>query len=365
MKRTKLALAVAALLFSTLSFAQQPPGPPTQPDMTIDAAQRQLIIDGTVRELRANYVFPELAKKMEQSLRQHQKRGTYDAITSAEKMSSTLSDHMQAVSNDKHLRVFYHANPSPEQEKDRKPTAEQQAQELADMKVQNFGIERVERLPFNVGYLALHAFAPAKAASESIAAAMTVLGNTKALIIDLRKNGGGDPNTVTMLASYFFDERTRMNDIYYRQGDRTEQMWSSEVVSGTHYGQKKDVYILTSKYTFSAAEDFSFAMKNLKRVTIVGETTGGGAHPGDMARLDKHFDMFVPNGRAMNPVTKLDWEVVGVAPHVSTSADDALKTAQIAILKKIADTEKDQERLGRINARIAKLGSEGATGAAP
>lgn len=365
MNRSKLALAVAALLFSTLAFAQQPPGPPPQPDMTIDTAQRQLIIDGTIRELRANYVFPELAKKMEQSLRQHQKRGSYDAITSAEKLSNTLSDHMQAVSNDKHLRVYYHAEPSLELDKDKKPSAAQQAEELADMKAQNFGIERVERLPFNVGYFALNAFAPAKAAADSIAAAMTVLGNTNAMIIDLRKNGGGDPSTVTMLASYLLDERTHMSDIYFRQGDRTEQRWSSDNVAGTRYGQKKDVYILTSKYTFSAAEDFSFALKNLNRVTIVGETTGGGAHPGDMARLDKHFDMFVPNGRSMNPVTKLDWEVVGVAPHVSTSADDAFKTAQIAILKKFAGTEKDQERLARINARIAKLGSEGAAGAAP
>ncbi|MES2018548.1 MAG: S41 family peptidase [Pseudomonadota bacterium] len=365
MKRTKLALAAAGLLFSALSLAQQPPGPPPQADMTVDAAQRQLVIDGVIRELRASYVFPELAKKVELDLRQRQKRGAYAAITSAEKLSKTLTDDIRALTNDKHLRVSYSAEPLPEMSKDKKPDAEQQAAELADMKAQNFGIERVERLPFNVGYFALNAFAPAKTAADSIAAAMTVLGNTDALIIDLRKNGGGDPSTVTMLASYFLDERTHMTDIYYREGDRTEQMWSSDNVAGTRYGQKKDVYILTSKYTFSAAEDFSFAMKNLKRVTIVGETTGGGAHPGDVTRLNEHFDMFVPNGRSMNPVTKLDWEVVGVAPDIATSADDALKTAQVAILKKIAAAEKNVQRQGRINARIAQMESKGSAGAAP
>lgn len=365
MKRTKLALAVAALLFSTLSFAQQLPGGPHQADMAIDAAQRQVVIDGVIRELRSSYVFPDQAKKVELALRQHQKRGTYDAITSAEKLSKTLSQHMQAVNNDKHLNIFYSEKPLPQENKDKKPSAEELAAELADMKAQNFGIERVERLPFNIGYFALNGFMPAKAVANSMAAAMTLLSNTDALIIDLRKNGGGDANTVTLLASYFLDERTHMTDIYDRPSDRIEQMWSSDSVAGAHYGQKKDVYILTSKRTFSAAEDFSFALKNLKRVTIVGETTGGGAHPGGVARLSEHFAMFVPSGRSMNPVTKLDWEGVGVAPDVSTSADDAMKTAQTAILKKIADAEKNPQRRERINARIAKIGSEGSAGAAP
>lgn len=365
MKTIKFALAAGGLLLSALSFAQQLPDTRNQPDTPIDSTQRQVVIDSVIRELRNTYVFPEQAKKMELALRQHQKRGAYDAITSSAKLSDILTDHMVAVTQDKHLRVFYSAAPIPEENKDKKPSAEQQAEEMAGMKAQNFGIEKLERLPFNIGYLAIHAFAPAKAAADTIAAAMTVLANTDALIIDLRKNGGGDPSTVTLLASYFLDERTHLNDIYYRQGDRTEQMWSSDAVAGARYGQKKDVYILTSKDTFSAAEDFSYALKNLKRATIVGETTGGGAHPGDVARLTAHFAMFVPNGRSISPVTKTDWEVVGVTPHVSSSADEAMKTAQVAILKKIAAAEQNPQRLGRINARIAKVDSESSAGAAP
>jgi C-terminal processing protease CtpA/Prc len=139
-------------------------------------------------------------------------------------------------------------------------------------------------------------------------------------------------------------------------------MWSSEFVPGARYGKKKDVYILTSKHTFSAAEDFSYALKNLKRATVVGETTGGGAHPGDMVRLNAHFAMFVPNGRSISTVTNIDWEGVGVTPELSVRAEDALKVAQVAALKKIATGEKNQAKVARINARIAAVESENTDG---
>ncbi|MES2316999.1 MAG: S41 family peptidase [Pseudomonadota bacterium] len=363
MKTIKYAILAGALLSASLyANAQQMPGGPGQPDMRIDAAQRKQLIDGMLKEMHANYVFPEKAKKVDADIRQHQQRGDYDAVTSAEKLSGLLTEHVYATTKDKHLKVFYSNRPIPVESKDKKPSAEETAEQLAGMQSQNFGIERIERLPFNVGYLALNAFAPSKDAAQSLSAAMTSLAYTDSLIIDLRKNGGGDPATVTFLASYLLDERTHMTDIYYRQGDHTEQMWSQDVVPGLRYGQKKDVYILTSKHTFSAAEDFSYAMKSLKRAIIVGETTGGGAHPGDMMRLNEHFSMFIPNGRSIGPVTKTNWEGVGVAPDMSVPAEDAMKTAQIAILKKLAGKEKNPGRLERINARIAKVGSENTAG---
>lgn len=356
---------LASLLLSAIAFAPaiaQPPGGRDQPDMTIDSAQRKQVIDAMLAELHKSYVFPEQAKKVDAVIRQHQKRGDYDSITSAEKLSKTLTEHVYAQTKDKHLRMFYSAKPLPPEMGDKKETPEEHAEMVKMLKTQNFGVERLERLPFNIGYLQLNGFAPAKDAAETIAAAMTVLTHTDSLIIDLRKNGGGDPATVTLLASYLLDERTHMTDIYMRKNDKTEQMWSSDVVPGARYGQKKDVFILTSKHSFSAAEDFSYAMKTLKRATIIGETTGGGAHPGDVMRLTNNFAMFVPNGRSIGPVTKTNWEGVGVAPDVSVSAEDAMKTAQIAILKKIAAGEKPGPKLDRINARIAKVDSENTAG---
>ncbi len=364
MKNIKQVLASIGLLASTLALAQQAPGQAQQADMRIDGAQRLALIDGVIRELNQSYVFPDLGKKVAAALRQRQQHGDYNAITSAEKFSSTVNEHLQAVTQDKHLRLFYSAEAMPKEAAQRELSAEQRAEqragELAGLQAQNFGIERLERLPFNVGYLALNAFAPARLAAESLGAAMTVLAHTDALIIDLRRNGGGDPATVAMLASYFFESRERLNDIYYREGDRTEQMWSSDFVIGSRYGELKDLYILTSQGTFSAAEDFAYAMKNIKRATVVGETTGGGAHPGDVKRLNEHFAVFVPNGRSISPITKTDWEGTGVTPNLPSSAADAMKTAQIAVLKKFAAAEKNAGRLARLNARIAAVDAESA-----
>lgn len=351
-------LVAIGFLASTLAVAQQAPGQAQQADMRLDGSQRSALIDGVIAELKQSYVFPALGKKLEVALRRHQQQGDYNAITSAEKFSSTVNEQIQAITQDKHLRLFYSAEPMPAQEANREPSAAQRAEELADMKAQNFGIERLERLPFNIGYLALNAFAPARLAADSLGAAMTVLTNTDALIIDLRRNGGGDPATVAMLASYFFEGRERLNDIYYREGDRTEQMWSADFVIGSRYGEKKELYILTSQGTFSAAEDFSYAMKNIKRATLVGETTGGGAHPGEVKRLNEHFAVFVPNGRSISPITKTDWEGTGVTPDLPSSAADAMKTAQVAILKKIAAIEKNAGRLARLNARIAAVAAD-------
>ena len=186
MKTIKRAL-ISGLLISAFAFApagaQMRPDP-AQPDLVMDAAQRQLVIDAMLKELHKSYVFPEQARKVEVAIRQHQKKGDYDSITSADKLSDVLAAHVFEQTNDKHLRMFYSAKPIPDQPTDKKPSAEKQAQMLAGMKSQNFGVERVERLPFNIGYLDLRAFAPAKDAADTLAAAMTLLAHTDSMIID-------------------------------------------------------------------------------------------------------------------------------------------------------------------------------------
>ncbi len=184
---------------------------------------------------------------------------------------------------------------------------------------------------------------------------MTVLTHTDALIIDLRNNGGGDAGASTLLASYLFDTRTHLGDFYYRQGNRIEQRWSLDVVPGLRYGQRKDVYILTSKDSFSAAEDFAYLLKNLKRATVVGETTGGGANAGADVRLLPHFAAFMPLSRLVSPITKTNWEGVGVTPDLKVCAADALRMAQVTILEKRATLEQDGARLGELRQRIEEL----------
>lgn len=361
--RALRAISVSALvLYAGLqpTRAQPMPGSPDQADMQVDSRQREQLLTSVIRELNAGYIFPELAKKAEMALRGHEARGDYAKLASAKALVELLNAHLQEVTRDGHLSVYYSAKRLPKQDAQRTPTVEAKAAELEMMKTFNFGIERVERLPFNVGYLDLRAFAPARDAAQSVAAAMTLVANAHALVIDLRKSGGGDPNTVGLIASYLFDQRTRLNDIYYREGERSEQMWTTEHVAGARFGQQKALYILTSKDTYSAAEDFAYALKNLKRAIIVGETTGGGAHPTDIKYLSDHFALGVPNARSLSPVTKTDWEGTGVTPDVKTSADDAFKVAQAAILKKLVATEKNPGKLERLKARIATVEAENA-----
>lgn len=323
--------------------------------MQMTAASRQQLITNLIKEVNNSYVFPDMAKKIDASLHQKQKRGAFDTITSARRLSDVLSNELQAISKDKHLRVMYSEAVIADRKSYDERSPEEAASYLSMMRSNNFGVEKIERLPFNIGYLELTSFARAKEMADTLAAAMTLLGHTDALIIDLRNNGGGDAAAVTLLASYFFDKRVQLNDFYYREGNRNEQRWSADVVPGLHYGGTKPVYVLTSKDTFSAAEDFTYAIKNLKRATVIGETTAGGANQGDDKRLLPNFSVFVPLGRAISPITKTNWEGVGVMPDISVCAKDAFTTAQVSILKKFAASKKNPGELDYLNKRIGEL----------
>jgi hypothetical protein len=334
------------------SFAQSP-----QPDMTIDAKMRAAIIDGAVKALNENYVFPDVAKKMEQAVRERMKRKEYDNITSAEIFAGTLTTHFREVSRDKHLRVRYSHETLPNFGAQGESATERERQR-AWASARNFGFEKVERLEGNIGYLELRGFMDAEMAGETAAAAMTFLANTDALIVDLRRNGGGQPQMIALLSSYLFDKRTHLNDIYFCAENRTEEFWTRETVAGKRFGESKPVYVLTSNYTFSGAEEFSYNLQNLKRATIIGETTGGGAHPVQPHRLNDHFLIGVPFARAINPITKTNWEGTGVKPDVNVPAGQALKTAQLAALKTLAEKTPDQERANELRQNIAVVQRE-------
>lgn len=357
MKRFLSLAACAASLCGASSVvnAQSPPGPPPQPDMVIDAATRQQVVDTLVADLERYYVFPDKAKQYAAMLNAKQQQGAYDAVSSAEGFARRLTGDLQAVSHDRHLEVQYSAEPLPPESANTEPSAQEKAELLGIGRRLNFGIETVGRLPFNIGYVDLHAFMPPDQVSSRYAAMMTLLGDTRALIIDLRKNDGGDPDAVGLLASYLFDRRTHLNDIYTRTDNRNHEMWTRTRLDGPRYGAAREVYVLTSGKTFSAGEDFSYALKNLKRATLVGETTGGGAHPGMPHMLDRHFAVFIPFGRSISPVTHTDWEGTGVVPDLAVPADDALAVAQRRLLTGFLATEKDPEVRDALNRRLKEL----------
>ena len=292
-----------------------------------DFGSQRAVVDTTVDKMKRLYVFPDVATQVEATLKKTPRSDKpFASVDEARAFAQQLTGELQAVTKDKHIRVRFSEQPVPQRTVARL-TAEEEARERSQGERLNFGVERVERLQGNIGYIDLRSFSQLQYAGDKIAAAMNLLANTDALIVDLRKNGGGDPNTVAFMTSYLFDTRTHLNNLYWREGDVTEQYHTLDWVPGRRYGQKKPVYVLTSGRTFSGAEEFSYNLKNLKRATIIGETTGGGANPGDVYPLNAHFQMFVPTGRAVNPVTGTNWEGTGVAPDEEVPPEEALERA--------------------------------------
>ncbi|HZH97943.1 MAG TPA: S41 family peptidase, partial [Fimbriimonadaceae bacterium] len=193
-------------------------------------------------------------------------------------------------------------------------------------------------------YIEIVGFMDKAVAARSAQAAMEWVADTDALIIDLRRNGGGHPETVQLICSYLFEAEkpVHLNSLYFRRGDRTEEFWSLKDLPGKRY-LNKPVYVLTSKRTGSGAEEFSYNLKNLKRATLVGESTWGGANPGGVVRLNDHFSAFIPTGRAINPITKTNWEGTGVQTDIAVPADQALKVARLEILKAFLSKATDPE----------------------
>jgi len=299
-----------------------PPGTAVS-DLTfkIDAATRTRVIDGAIAQLNEFYVFPETAKKMGEAVKAKQKTGEYDSITDGDAFAKKLTENFQEVSHDKHLRVDFSPAPMPERP-DGPPDADAIARYRKDMERMNCGFDKVEILSGNVGYLKFNMFADPEVCGPTAVAAMNFLANVDAIIFDLRENGGGDPKMIAFLSTYLFSEPTH-------------QYWTLPYVPGKRL-DAKPAYVLTSKRTFSGAEEFSYNLKNLKRATLIGEITGGGAHPVSGHRIDSHFMIGVPFARAINPISKTNWEGTGVEPDVKVPAADALATAQKLAAEKLS-----------------------------
>jgi hypothetical protein len=298
----------------------------------IDAATRARVIDGAIANLNESYVFPETAKKMADAVRARQKKGEYDSVSDGDAFAKMLTEHFREVSHDKHLRVDFSPVPMPERPPEPDPQAV--AQYHKQMERMNCGFDKVEILSGNIGFLKFDMFGDPEICGPTAVAAMNFLANVDAIIIDLRENGGGDPKMVALVSSYLFSKPTHLNDLWERKSNTTEQYWTLPYVPGKRLDEKP-AYVLTSKRTFSGAEEFTYNLKNLKRATIVGGTTGGGAHPVSGHRIDDHFMMGVPFARAINPISKTNWEGTGVEPDVKVPAADALATAQKLAMEKL------------------------------
>lgn len=311
-----------------------PPGA-TLADFRIDNAEKKRVIESAIAQLDSSYVFPDVSAKMAAAVRARLARGEYAGVNNGMTFSWLLTEHLQDVSHDKHLRVNFFPTPIPERRANAGPDSAARARYVADVKEQNCGFMRADILEGNVGYVKFNFFADPDVCGATASAALHFVANARALIFDLRENGGGDPAMVAYITSYLFDQRTHLNDLWTRKTNETEEYWTRDV-PGAKYGGTKPVYVLTASRTFSGGEEFTNNLKTLKRATIIGETTGGGAHPVSGHRIDEHFMIGVPFARAINPYTKTNWEGTGVEPDVKVPADQALDVAKKLIGEKKA-----------------------------
>lgn len=304
----------------------------------IDAETAARIVEALGKTLNAQYVYPALAKQMTQALHDHLVHGDDKALATGPDLAFALTHQMQEVAHDRHVRVEWLPRIAPPGTPDPTDEERQQKQHLEQI---HCGFVKTERLDGNIGYIKIDAFEPVQWCGAKATDAFATLKDVDALIFDLRGSGGGVPEMVTYVESYLFAKRTHLYDMYTREDNKLTPNWTNPDVPGAKL-VTQPVYVLTSARTFSGAEAFAYDLQTMKRATIIGETTGGGAHPTHPVPLDDHFVLMVPSARAINVVTKTDWEGTGVHPDVNVPADQALDKA-----KQLAADELAKRRAAR------------------
>ncbi|SDB50013.1 N-terminal domain of Peptidase_S41 [Flavobacteriaceae bacterium MAR_2010_188] len=292
---------------------------------TISEDYKRSTIEKLSQLIDDQYVFPEVAKNTTAHLQKQFRDGEFDKYSTDEEFAAALTESVQSINHDKHMRI--RTNPpyiAPIHTLEKK--MEERMDQINWFRQANSGIKKVEILDGNVGYLDLREFAGFDTDNAYVDAYMKLLSRSDAIIIDLTQNGGGSPFMVQYLCSYFFDQKLHLNSLYYRASDETEEFWTLDEVGGT---KMPDIplFIMTSEQTFSGAEEFSYNMQTLKRATLVGQTTGGGANPGGTIPISDNLTVFIPSGKAINPITKTNWEGTGVVPEVKTSKEETFEKA--------------------------------------
>ena len=336
MNKNNLVIIIMVLSISTLVQTTVSSQTSQSNDIVLSNEMKLNTINTVSQMLNDNYIFQDKASEMGILIVDNFESGKYSDLNDPVKFAMQLTEDLQSVSNDKHIRVRFNPDQIKMMRQSEGKDENSDQTYLEEMKFENFGFRKVERISGNIGYIDFRHFGSSDQIKEKVATVMAFVENCDALIFDMRNNGGGDPTGIQVITSYLFgDESVHLNDLYYRPKDTLEEFWTLKNIEGKRMPEVP-VYVLTSSYTFSGAEEFSYNLQNLKRATIVGETTGGGAHPGGMNIIDDNFAIFIPTGRAINPITKTNWEGTGVKPDVEINSINALTKAHILALEKIS-----------------------------
>ena len=289
---------------------------------TTEQAPHHRVIVKLAEVLRLSYVDHQVGRRMADAVLAHERKGDYDGVADAD-FAALLTRQLRELSGDPHLEVIYSPTVLPPQPRaDASPAGDARYRE--QMLAFNCTIESVQLLPHSIGYIKMNSFPDVSVCGKAARSAMAKLNNARAIIFDLRDNRGGFPNMVSLIAGYLF---MRPQFLYNPRESTSARSYTHSPVAGNKLADKP-AYVLTSRRTMSAAEQFTYNLKMLKRATIVGETTAGQAHAGVFHRIDDHFGIGVTEVKPHNPFGSRDWEGTGVQPDVSVPAAEALARAQ-------------------------------------
>ena len=296
----------------------------------------QHVVETAAANLRQYYFDRNIGQATADVLLTHERNGDDSAAVGGAALADLLTAQMRAASRDMHLVIDYSRDRIPHGPPVQSPA--DLVLHRKNLQQNNCFFRKTSILPHNVGYLKIDWFAELSICRQTAVAAMASLNQTDAVIFDLRDSSGGFPDMVSLIASYFFDHPEYM---YSPRGAPNAESWTHSPVPGNRLADKP-VFILTSSATWSGAEQFSYDLKMLKRATLVGETTRGGAHAGVFHRIDDHFGMGIPDEKSINPFGKADWEGVGVPPDVKVKAADALALAELLAQRTLQKKQRSQ-----------------------
>lgn len=328
--RLSMVSVLASIALATVGPAYGQAAPPDKAASgaaTIDAATRKRVVEAAIAEMTREYVHPKAVPAISKVLRSGLS-DRYRSIADPQTFVEAVNADLARTANDRHLRLLWSRQPLPKLPNPEHVDPALLQEQQAFMARRNFAIRQAQVLDGNIGYLKINGFLPPDEAGATLSAAMAFLKHSDALVIDLRDNGGGDPDGVAMLVSYLVPPDTLINTFHRRDKDVADQVWTMPYVPGGRWSIDRPVFVLTSNDTASGAEEFAYDLQQLKRGTVVGASTWGGANPGKMVPIDDHFAIFIPFGSAINPISNANWEGIGVKPDVAVKPSEALATAR-------------------------------------
>jgi hypothetical protein len=294
-------------------------------------------------QLISYYIDSGVAADVAALLRRRLTAGDYAACVTGEQFAERVTADMQSVNGDPHLYLSYTSKFLPDLPD---PVLRDDGRDPRLAEMAGHGFAKVERLPGNVGLLDIRRFYDPVLSGGAVISAMNLVASADALIIDLRLNTGGEPETVALVHSYLVDDRTKLNSVFFPAEDRTVQFWTHPYVPGNRFGGQKPVYVLISSATFSAGEGFSYDLQQYRRATLIGERTKGGANFHLPMRVSDHLFSAIPSGYPVQPVSGDNWEGVGVQPDIPVPAEHAFDEAYRNALADVLKLDREGVRRG-------------------